>query len=378
MGKERNTSISIAKGIAIILMVAGHAECPGTLMSFLSIFHMPLFFIAAGYFFSYKNVEQPWDFCARRFKGLYVPFVKWSLFFLIIHNFMFDIGILNETYGNWTGGVTHPYNMRAALQRVVNIFFAMGGYDEFLAGAFWFFRALLVVSILYLVFFRLLDGRIKWLKGWRTAALIGILAIVFAYVKISYGLKVYIVQGGIRETWGILFFAIGMIYSHFEHTVGFNIRKWGYWTALAVSIGILVAGTVNSWAGMNLAPKLKDVITLPLTGFAGFFVVHQLSRAIDSRETLIKRFLVHCGNMTLYIFVFHIISFKVVSLLKIWWYGLDFGQIGCHMVIHEHHDDLFWVLYTIVGVGLPLLWMAMYRKAKSKISAIIEQKNART
>ena len=56
MASGRNTSISIAKGIAIILMVAGHAECPGTLMSLIYIFHMPLFFITAGYFFSRRNV----------------------------------------------------------------------------------------------------------------------------------------------------------------------------------------------------------------------------------------------------------------------------------------------------------------------------------
>ena len=202
----RNTSIAIAKGIAIILMVIGHAECPGGLMSFIYLFHMPLFFITAGYFFSRKNVEQPWDFCCKRFKGLYVPFVKWSLFFLLIHNVMFEIGILNETYGNWEGGVTHPYSLKTMLQRAVHIVFAMGGYDEFLAGAFWFFRALLLSSILFMVFFRLIDGSAQWLHGWRTAATIGVAALCFAVLKITFDLKVSVVQGGIRETWGILFF----------------------------------------------------------------------------------------------------------------------------------------------------------------------------
>ena len=61
MASGRNPSISRAKGMAIILLVAGHTECPGTLMSLIYIFHMPLFFITAGYFFSRRNVEQPWD-----------------------------------------------------------------------------------------------------------------------------------------------------------------------------------------------------------------------------------------------------------------------------------------------------------------------------
>ena len=50
----RNTTISIAKGIAIILMVIAHAEAPGWLCQFIFEFHMPLFFITAGFFFSKK------------------------------------------------------------------------------------------------------------------------------------------------------------------------------------------------------------------------------------------------------------------------------------------------------------------------------------
>ena len=59
---QRNTSISIAKGIAIILMVVGHAECPGALMSLIYLFHMPLFFITAGYFFTRAHADEPWQF----------------------------------------------------------------------------------------------------------------------------------------------------------------------------------------------------------------------------------------------------------------------------------------------------------------------------
>ena len=368
MAEKRNTSIAITKGIAIILMVMGHAEGPSLLTNFIYLFHMPLFFITAGYFFSYRNVEQPWDFCVKRFKGLYIPFVKWSLFFLLIHNLMFSIGILNETYGNWTGGVTHPYTLKVAFQRCVNIFLGMGGYDEFLAGAFWFFRALLVASILFLVFFRLIDGKTRWLKGWRTALLISFCALVFALFKISWSLKVPIVQGGIRETWGILFFGLGFVYRHFEENIGFNRHKWYYRLAVYASVALLAVGALNHWAGMNLSPKQIDVVTLPLTGLAGFFLTHQLSLFINRFDNKAKRFLVHCGEMTIYVYVFHIISFKVVSLIKIAYYGLDPRQIGCHMVIHDHHDDFFWVLYTIAGVSIPLFYMFFYRKIKVRFS----------
>lgn len=53
-----NTVISICKALAIILMVIGHADCPDALGAFLYEFHMPLFFITAGYFFSVRYIND--------------------------------------------------------------------------------------------------------------------------------------------------------------------------------------------------------------------------------------------------------------------------------------------------------------------------------
>lgn len=359
--KQQNTTISIVKGIAIILMVMGHTEGPGLLMNFIYLFHMPIFFITAGYFFSRRYLTDSWTYVEKRFRGLYVPMVKWSLLFLLLHNAFFEVGLLNEQFGNWSNGVTHPYTLRQACQRVVNIVFSMGGYDEFLLGAFWFFRALLVSSILFMALNRFLEGKHKWLHGNGTVVAIIALALGFAVFRLGNGLKVLtIVQGGIRETWGVAFFGIGVLYRSYEHRIREN------WAVALICFSLLVLGANLHLAGMNLAPKMLDVLTLPLTGTIGFLMVHYVSGVIDKHPGVLRDFLVYAGNMTVYIYVFHIISFKVVSALKIMWYGLPWGQIGCHMVIHEHHDDYFWILYTVAGVGLPLLWMYGYNNLKAR------------
>ena len=54
----RNIVLSVVKGIAIILMVVGHAEAPDFLTRWIYTFHMPVFFIAAGYFFSRRYLED--------------------------------------------------------------------------------------------------------------------------------------------------------------------------------------------------------------------------------------------------------------------------------------------------------------------------------
>lgn len=359
--KGRNQVISICKGIAIILMVAGHAECPGALMNFIYLFHMPVFFIAAGYFFQRKYITtSSWEFVRKRFRGLYWPMVKWSVVFLLLHNAFFAVGLLNEQFGNWEGGVTHPYTWHQAMQRLVNIVFSMGGYDEFLLGAFWFFRALLVSGIVFMALNRLLEGRRSWLHGERTVLAVIVLALAFAVFRLSFGLRIQtIVQGGIRENWGVIFFGVGVLFRCYEH------RLRHYWAVGAVALSLLVVGANMHLAGMNLAPKLIDALTLPLTGTIGFVMVYCAAVLLNRRGGVVRRLLVHVGEMTVYIYVFHIISFKAVSAIKIMWYGLPWGQIGCHMVIHEHHDDLFWLLYTVAGVSLPLLWMCAYSRLRA-------------
>ncbi len=360
---KRNTVISICKGIAIILMVMGHAECPSLISNFIYIFHMPLFFITAGYFFSRKYMDDPWSFCVKRIKGLYFPFLKWSLVFLLLHNLWFEIGLLNEEYGNWTGGVTHPYGWQEFFKRLFLIVTSMSGYDEFMAGAFWFFRGLLVASILFLLIYKLIDSRTKLSPVWGVVT-VCLIALAFQTYRLGFGFRIStIANGGLRDVWGMFFFGIGVLYRQLEQRIG---CRW--WVSL-LCLGVLCIGAWQHWCGMNNNGTLRDLLTLPLTGCAGFLLTRHVAGLIDAAGGVVARLLTYIGNNTIYIFVFHIMSYKVVSFLKILWYDLDPAQIGCHMVIHyNNHEDLFWLLYTVVGTALPLLCVEAWRRTSKSIS----------
>ena len=369
----RDTTISIAKGIAIILMVIAHAEAPGWLCKFIFEFHMPLFFITAGSFFSRKYLNDEATFVKKRIRGLYWPFWKWSVFFLIIHNWMFSLGILNETFGNEMGGVTHPYTWHQIQQNLWNITTAMGGYDQFLCGAFWFFRGLFVASILYLIIYKAVDAGLSGIPGKPgisglsgklgnpglspTPYLVCLVMLLLCGWKTYEGLKVVtIVQGGYRDMMGCFFFGCGFIFRQFvdKYQRLMSRHYASVWTTLLFA-AIVYLFSYYLTANMNWRSNFTQFLSLPLPALLGFLMTYNVSRWIDSRESRLKRFLVYTGDHTLNIFIFHIVAYKTVSLLKIWYYGLDPRQIGCHMVIHEHsQEDLFWVLYTIAGVGLPL------------------------
>lgn len=349
------------KGTAIILMVMGHAEVPDLLSNFIYVFHMPLFFIAAGYFFGPKHLADPWNFCRRRFDGLYLPFLKWTVIFLILHNLWFEIGLLNEQYGNWQGGVTHPYSPETFFRRVMLAVTSMSGYDEFMTGAFWFFRGLLVASILFLVLARLLQRR-RETSLVRCAVIICCATLIFNACRFALGFKISVIpNGGLREIWGLFFFGLGVIYRAYEPRIG---NRW--WLTL-LCFGILCTGAMLHTCGMNNNGKMQDLLTLPLTGCAGWIVTRHAATLIDVVGGRIRDLLLFIGNNTLYVFIFHIISFKLINPLKILWYDLEWGQMGCHMVIHHNnHDDLFWILYTIAGVGVPLLVLSLYRRMRNR------------
>lgn len=368
---KHNEAISICKAIGIILMVAGHAECPGLLGNFLYEFHMPLFFITSGFFFSLKYLDDEATFVKKRIRGLYVPFVKWSVFFLIIHNLMFSLGILNEQYGNAAGGVTHPYSWHQMQQNLWNIITSMGGYDQFLCGAFWFFRGLLVSSILYLVLFKTLNHfAMMYGRDYRgigiPMAICCIMLLLGAW-KTLEGLKVTnIVQGGYREIMGTFFFGCGFIFQQMQE---YYKTKWWH-TAILASVVFAFSRLAPSSMAWNA--NFNQFISLPLPALCGFLMTFNIATWLAKGKGRLKHFLVYCGDNTLSIFVFHILSYKIVSLIKIWYYDLDIKQIGCHMVVHQYSDtDCFWVLYVIAGVGIPLAWTWAYRKIASHIRSSI-------
>ena len=366
----RNTTISIAKGIAIILMVIAHAEAPGWLCKFIFEFHMPLFFITAGYFFSLKYLNDEATFIKKRVKGLYWPFVKWAVFFLIIHNWMFDLGILNETIGNDAGGVTHPYSWHQIQQNLWTIVTAMAGYDQFLCGAFWFFRGLFVASILYLIIYKVVLKVLPTRAAPSVPYIICLLLLLLCGWKTYEGLRVInLVQGGYRDMMGCFFFGCGFIFRQFVDA--YHRATDRLYVSLPVTLVCAVVVFLFSkylTANMNWRSTYTQFLSLPVPALLGFLMTYNISRWIDGSKGWVKRFLIYTGDHTLYIFIFHIVAYKTVSLLKIWYYGLDPRQIGCHMVIHDYsQQDYFWILYTVAGVGIPLLGTWLNEEIRSRI-----------
>jgi len=82
MKEARNSSLDIAKGIGIILVVIGHLhEAPLLLVKFIYSFHMPLFFILSGYIYNitkYSSLSL-YEYIRSKWGNLIIPYFAMAL-----------------------------------------------------------------------------------------------------------------------------------------------------------------------------------------------------------------------------------------------------------------------------------------------------------
>ena len=97
--KNYNPSVGYLKALGILLMVFGHSGNTNHINHFIYMFHMPLFFIASGYCFKDKYLSTPRKYIYNKVKGIYWPYVKWSLLFLLLHNVCFNLHLYSDQYG---------------------------------------------------------------------------------------------------------------------------------------------------------------------------------------------------------------------------------------------------------------------------------------
>ena len=341
---NRDQTLDILKGIGIILMVVAHSGAPDWLHDYIYTFHMPLFFIASGWFFSERNLGDCRGFAFRKMKAVYWPYLKWCIIFLLLHNVFYSVGILNGFYGA-NGVVNNLYNIKEMASHAVDFTFRMTGYEGLL-GTYWFLRSLLWGSFLLCFCSALLHRVIKLRRQYSilaTTALFGVLGGVLSGFNIHIP---YWPRGGYREMMAVFF--LGM---------GYFIRKDEWWKSKWWQIAFLIIIPLSLLiepTKLSTNPTLVMWLLIPLTGMAGYALVYKLSNVLAQRKWKCSMMLSYIGRQTFYIMTFHFLMFKPASLLKAYIYGMDWRVIGYHPVIPPDGDNWYWIVYSISSIILSL------------------------
>lgn len=143
----RNLDITYTKAIGILLMVLCHAGAAfWNVNKVIYMFHMPLFFFFSGYCLKTEYFNTPLRFVKKRIKGLYWPYLKWSLLFLALHNVFVSLGFYPDATCA-AEAYFQPYTPHDFLVRALGITVTMKGHDPLLGG-YWFMRTLLTGSLI--------------------------------------------------------------------------------------------------------------------------------------------------------------------------------------------------------------------------------------
>ena len=341
----KNNYIAIAKALGIMLMVVGHSGCPDYLYRFIYMFHMPLFFFCSGFFMKpAENISDIRNFVYKRIKGLYWPYVKWSLLFLLFHNLFLSWKLYDPDYINY-------YSRSDFIDRFLHIVFTMTGHDQ-LADPFWFFKQLLLSSILVFVVeyaLRSFRSKLKYLIVFLVLLSLTIISKFFGWgLPVIWNLSIIFLSA--------CFFFLGYIYKKFElKTIP------PYLGLLALMILILGVYLYDDYLDM-LWYTWKNVTLYIVMALVGVFMALSFSQILE--RTPFNHILYYIGNHTMIIFILHLLIFKIVSLLKIFIYHMPYNQLADFKVIQEY-NDFFWVIYSIVGVSLPLVLERIVYKFKN-------------
>ena len=325
----KDSKITVSKGLGITLMVIGHSVIPLG-VDYIYMFHMPLFFILSGYCFIEAHLNDFKNFFIRRIKGLYKPFVLFGIIFILLHNVFYHLNIYNEFYG-YSNNVSHLYTIKESINKVIKCLLMYGDSEELLGG-YWFLPQLFWASIIGWILIKVFHNPLAGL----------LVAVALSIVFMKFELQVPYTRIHKVSFMATSFFLIG-----------FAIKKYRVkvngWQAVDCAI-IVLLGSVFFKSDMYIW-NIKTVLPFLACATLGSLMIIRIS---SFEHNIFKKPLIYIGDHTMEILTWHFLSFKLASLLIILVEMRTIDELSQFPVIQDQTYPFWWLLYIIVGLGIPL------------------------
>lgn len=294
MAKQRIGWLDIAKGIAIIAVVLGHSlPFESTVKHVIFSFHMPLFFICAGYTFRLK----PWRSMAKTSaKRLLLPYAL--LFLIPMSTVMFyrtDVGV--------------DFFVQYAKAFVFSSAIETRPVQAPPVGVIWFFVVLFLARLYLNGLIGLFDKRNVPMWGQFLAmlalGLVGIAVSKHAFLPASADL---------------------VPLAGFFMFLGYAVKKCDLvgilskWSVVAIAFVVWVVSVKLSW--FSFGDRMFDLLPFSILGAcAGTLVVSKASMIVDSSDNPLATFLSFMGRNSMLVLCLHF-----VELLYIPWVSFPFFE----------------------------------------------------
>lgn len=281
-------NVDLVKGIGIILVMIGHSgmflfiKDKVLLNTFIYSFHMPLFFIVAGFFMKDKvNLK-------KSAKRLLIPFLIASLFWVFIASFLVQL----PTYFRSRELYPYSYDFMLQLNKFLKaIFFATR--MDIVGTGLWFLVALFMSRVLWYIFHDLLKLKVTL---WYIAIVFVVNYLLYNYLTLS---ETHFYWMWPQSILSYLFMLIGNYY--YKNNI---VEKLGY---LDLIILVVITSFVIIWNGrIDMSGfNFNNYFAFIFISLTAFLFIYKFSFLLQRNSKILNPFLLWCGKQSLNIFLVH-------------------------------------------------------------------------
>jgi fucose 4-O-acetylase-like acetyltransferase len=327
MTKDRNLTFDIAKTICIGMMVVGYSGCPEHLRRFVNMIDIPCFLFVSGWLLKERYLNEVKTVIIKRVKRTYLPYVAWSVVFLLLHNVFSTIFFYNTRYSS---DEIHLRFFRIAMMKET----------EQLLDGYWLLVLLFIASVISIFLLALLRRR----GGLNSMNVTGI---IFTFL-IMASLQVLIPFHLPRKLSEPILFAIALYLS------GYICHKWDLNISHPLYVGILMIAIPALSAILNYSSDGRGWYVIPdfilaIIGTIGILIISN-----HLANCRIAKVIAYIGENTIYILTFFLLSFKIVNIPYLLINDLPTAYMTQFPTM-SGAPSWMWMVLTIAGIVLPLI-----------------------
>lgn len=358
-GGERINSIDLMKAISIILVVMGHCGSPIT--KWLYLFHMAVFFMISGYLWNERHAldkKHVWEYIKGKLKRLYIPYVLCNSIYWILNNSFIRLGIYTDDVrfyelfgGEMIQSLAVYQSFGDTLINILRSFLFVGGSQ--LGGATWFLSVLFIINVGHCILTYILNLA-KLSLRWTRIIWISIFTICCVCAELVDNGMLNMPLDSLNKLFAIyVVYLLGILLRRIEREDFYKL-KYG--------VGATILLFIFSFKG-EISLNVGHITSIPfyiICSLLGWITIRSISSVFVGYS---KKIMIRIGYNTLPIVLMHFLSFKLVSYVYLQIKGLDLIYLASFPVLYNAPRYL-WILYTVVGVSIPLAVNYIYIKVK--------------
>ena len=324
---------------------------------------MAVFMMASGYCYSAKlsSSSEYRKYIIRKIKSLYLPFVLCNGCFTLLSPVFLRVGIYTNNLDFLILTESWPvkqslYNYEGIVElfkQLVKVCLFVGTTQ--LGTATWFLTSLFLVLIVHSGFV-FLTRKISGNKKQELFIALLILMSIISQLISSFEPSILSALKCFPAMY--VAFIMGLLIRSIQWS---KIYTW--WTGL-LALGLLICMSFYFHIEVS-AGRIEKILVYIVSSLCGWVFLKALSELVTKNRMLSSIFS-YLGKHTMAILCLHVICFKIISKLYIELYNLPKALLaGFHIIFNV--NEAWKLLYTIVGVGIPLVLSWIYKKSRKAL-----------